>query len=211
MPPAKERKAPSATAPGSCGSSSTTATLSTPSTAWPRCGPFYPRRVICWQRSTVTAITACGRRVFGSREMPNRRHFSKPRLNAWGKAPEGQTSGIPGFSCYRTVEETFATAEAIVADHPEIAAWVDVGDSWEKLGDPDQGYDIRVLQLGRSISDGPDPDKPKLFVNTAIHAREYTTAELGTRFGLYLASNYGKDPRRHLAPRPSRGSPAAPG
>ncbi len=36
----------------------------------------------------------------------------------------------------------------------------------------------------------PGP-KPKLFITAAIHAREYTTAELVTRFAEYLVNNYG--------------------
>jgi carboxypeptidase T len=104
----------------------------------------------------------------------------------------GQTSGIPGFPCYRTVEETFATAQQIVAAHPHLATWIDIGDSWEKTesgGNP--GYDMRVLHLTNLAIPGP---KPKLFVMASVHAREYTTAELATRFAEYLAQNYGTDP-----------------
>ena len=42
----------------------------------------------------------------------------------------GQINGIPSYPCYRTVEETFATAESIVAQHPTLAQWIDIGDSW---------------------------------------------------------------------------------
>jgi carboxypeptidase T len=103
----------------------------------------------------------------------------------------GQTSGIPGFACYRSVEETFATAQQIVAADPHLATWVDIGDSWEKT-EPDgsPGYDMRVLRLTNSAIPGP---KPKLFVMTAVHAREYATAELATRFAEYLVQNYGAD------------------
>lgn len=104
----------------------------------------------------------------------------------------GQESGIPGYPCYRTVEETFATAQSIVAAHPTLAQWIDAGDSWEKAtagGLP--GYDMGVLVLTNSAVPGP---KPKLFLTTSIHAREYTPAELGTRFAEYLMTNYGVDP-----------------
>jgi hypothetical protein len=96
---------------------------------------------------------------------------------------------IPGYSCYRSVEETFATAQGIVNDYPSLASWNDVGNSWAKsagLG----GYDMLVLVLTNSNVPGP---KPKLFVTSAIHAREYTTAELMTRFAEYLVDNYGTD------------------
>ena len=97
--------------------------------------------------------------------------------------------GIPGFSCYRTVEETHAAAQQILVDYPTLAAWIDIGDSWEKgagLG----GYDLFVLRLTNSAIPGP---KPALFLNTAIHAREYTTAELGTRMAEHLVTQYGLD------------------
>lgn len=100
-----------------------------------------------------------------------------------------QVAGIPGYPCYRTVEETFATAADIVAAYPDLATWSDVGDSWEKtagLG----GYDMQVLRLTNANVAGP---KPKFFVTAAIHAREYTTAELVTRFAEYLVQNYGSD------------------
>ncbi|MDQ4076372.1 MAG: M14 family metallopeptidase, partial [Chloroflexota bacterium] len=73
---------------------------------------------------------------------------------------------------------------------PYLATWIDVGDSWEKtqgLG----GYDMMVLKLTNSAIPGP---KPKLFAMSAVHAREYTTAELSTRFAEYLVNSYGVDP-----------------
>ncbi|MEO1574136.1 MAG: M14 family zinc carboxypeptidase, partial [Pseudomonadota bacterium] len=100
---------------------------------------------------------------------------------------EAQRAGIPGFSCYRTVDETYATAEALVAEFPDLAEWIDVGDSWEK----ENGFggdDMRVLKLTNQNIGG---EKPKLFNTSAIHAREYTTAELNTRFAEYLLQNYG--------------------
>ncbi|MEO8195643.1 MAG: M14 family zinc carboxypeptidase [Thermoanaerobaculia bacterium] len=104
---------------------------------------------------------------------------------------ETPAAGIPNFPCYRTVEETFATAQAIVAAHPTLASWIDAGDSWDKLtaGGP-AGYDMMVLKLTNSAVPGP---KPILFATSAIHAREYTTAELMTRFAEQLVSGYGAD------------------
>ena len=98
---------------------------------------------------------------------------------------------IPSYPCYRTVEETYAAAQALAAARPDLATWTDVGDSWEKsVGQPD-GYDMMVLKLTNAAVPGP---KPKLFATAAIHAREYTTAELATRFAEYLVNNYDVDP-----------------
>jgi len=96
---------------------------------------------------------------------------------------------IPGYPCYQTVEETFAFAEALATNYPDLATWTDVGNSWEKsagLG----GYDMMVLRLTNSAIPGP---KPRLFATGAIHAREYTTAPLLVRFAEYLVDNYGTD------------------
>ena len=97
---------------------------------------------------------------------------------------------ITGFSCYRTVEETLSTAASLAANYPTLASWSDVGDSWEKtqsLG----GYDIQVLRLTNTAVPGP---KPIIFITSAIHAREYTTAELTTRLAEFLVTNHGTDP-----------------
>ena len=103
-----------------------------------------------------------------------------------------QTTGIPGYPCYRTVEETYATAQSIVNNHPTLAQWIDIGDSWEKVSSGGQaGYDLRVLKLTNQNTPGP---KPKFFVMASMHAREYAPAELTTRFAEYLIDNYGVDP-----------------
>lgn len=96
-------------------------------------------------------------------------------------------AGLPGFSCYETVEETFAVAEDMTSSNPTLAEWIDVGDSWRKtngLG----GFDIKVLKLTNQNISG---DKPKLFINSAIHAREYATAPLALDFARWLIDGYG--------------------
>jgi carboxypeptidase T len=94
---------------------------------------------------------------------------------------------IPSFPCYETVEETFNQAQAFATDKPNLATWVDVGDSWEKTANQG-GFDIKVLKLTNSAIPG---SKPKLFVNSAIHAREYTTAPLNLEFARWLVNGYG--------------------
>ena len=106
-----------------------------------------------------------------------------------GEAGETDDEGIPRYPCYRTVEETFATAEKITKKHKKLARWEDVGDSWEKTDYLD-GFDMRVLVLSNQKITG---DKPDLFITAAMHAREYATAELITRFAEYLVENYGTD------------------
>ncbi len=107
-----------------------------------------------------------------------------------GKAAQGaDPESIDGFPCYETVEETFAAAEAIASTYPKLAQWIDVGDSWQKT-QGSGGYDIRVLKLTNSDIGGK---KPKLFINTAIHAREYATAPLALQAARRLVEGYGND------------------
>jgi len=103
-----------------------------------------------------------------------------------------QQAGIPGYACYRTVEETYDSLANLAATHPQLATWTDIGNSWEKetLGGS-AGYDIYALKLTNSAIPGP---KPKFFLMAAIHAREYVTAELATRFAEELIANYNIDP-----------------
>ncbi|MEE9342329.1 MAG: M14 family zinc carboxypeptidase [Gammaproteobacteria bacterium] len=96
---------------------------------------------------------------------------------------------IPGFPCYRTVEDTFTSAQAIVTNYPTLASWSDVGDTWEKANGFG-GYDLQVLVLTNTAIAGP---KPKAFITSSIHAREYTPAELMTRFAEHLVSQYGSN------------------
>lgn len=103
----------------------------------------------------------------------------------------GQTTGIPGYPCYRTVEETYNSMAALAAAYPNLASWTDVGDSWDKAtpGGP-SGYDLYELTLTNKVIPGP---KPRFFLMAAIHAREYTTAELAARYVEKLVADYGVD------------------
>lgn len=97
---------------------------------------------------------------------------------------------IAGFPCYRTVEATYASAQAIALEHPKLASWRWAGRSWKKVQRAGDGYVMRVLRLTNSETPGP---KPTLFITSALHAREYTTAELALRFAEHLADSYETD------------------
>jgi carboxypeptidase T len=101
--------------------------------------------------------------------------------------------GIPGYPCYRMVEETFASAQLLGTNYPDLATWIDIGDSWEKTepgGDP--GYNIYALRLTNSAVAPANP-KPKLIIVNGIHPQDYVPPELALRFAEYLVQNYGQD------------------
>ena len=103
----------------------------------------------------------------------------------------GQTSGIPGYPCYRTLTETYATMVSLAAEFPLLVNVIDIGDSWEKTDSASQtGYDLLVLKLTNVQT---NQAKPKLFMMASMHPRELAPAELATRFAEYLATNYGMD------------------
>ena len=104
-------------------------------------------------------------------------------------AAEVGIQSIPGFACYETVEESFTAAQAITTAKPSLASWVDAGDSWQKTAGSG-GYDMRVLKLTNSAVGGV---KPKLFISSAIHAREYVTAPLSLAFARWLTDGYGNN------------------
>ena len=94
--------------------------------------------------------------------------------------------GINNFECYPTVEETYQQASDLAAANPALASWIDIGNSWEKengIG----GYDLMVLKITNSAISA---DKPALFVHSAMHAREYTTAALTLEFAKQLLGQY---------------------
>jgi carboxypeptidase T len=114
-------------------------------------------------------------------------------LEATQTAPS-TTDAIAGYACYRTVEETYATMNLLAASRPTLASVVDIGPSWTwaRTGGA-QGYRMRVLRLGNTATDASIPNKPDMVVVAALHAREYTTAELVTRFGEWLVDGYGSN------------------
>ncbi|MGB3787559.1 MAG: M14 family zinc carboxypeptidase [Phormidesmis sp.] len=102
---------------------------------------------------------------------------------------------IPGFTSYRTVEQTFRDLSDLAASHADIASWVDIGDSYDKVTPGGaEGYDIQALQLTNKATDIPGYEKPIFYLQGAIHAREYSTTEVVTRFAEDLINSYGTDP-----------------
>ena len=102
-----------------------------------------------------------------------------------------EPNAIPGYACYETVEETFAAADGLIASRPTLGSWVNAGPSWLKTQNAASGYDMKVLRLTNTAVPAPAEGKPKLFVNSAIHAREYTTAPLVLEFARWLVNGHG--------------------
>ncbi|KWS06960.1 Extracellular zinc protease [Lysobacter capsici AZ78] len=116
------------------------------------------------------------------------------RLQTGLQSSDAQISSIPGFACFRTVEEAYATMDNLVASKPNLARITNIGPTWQKTQSAGSGYDMRVLQLSNTATDAALPNKPTLVLFGSIHAREYAPAELVTRFAEGLVNGYGTDP-----------------
>jgi carboxypeptidase T len=100
-----------------------------------------------------------------------------------------QAAGIPNFPCYRTVEETAASLDALAARYPNLVSIRDIGDSYLKsIGTG--GYDMRALVIENPAVVG---NKAPFVLIGAIHAREYTTAETALRWVEALLARYQTD------------------
>ncbi len=102
------------------------------------------------------------------------------------------TRSISGYACYRTVEETYSTIDQLVANKPALASVSNIGPSWLKSRGTG-GYDMKVIRLTNSATNASRPNKAPLVLFGSIHAREYTPAELVTRFAEWLVNGYGSD------------------
>lgn len=122
------------------------------------------------------------------------------RLNGfYAKLQQAHADGagmdsIPGFACFRTVEEAYGTMDQMFASHPDIVAIDEIGPTWRKVQNASQGYEMRALRITNFATEASDPDRPKMVVFGSIHAREYAPAELVTRFAEWLVNGYGTDP-----------------
>ena len=134
-----------------------------------------PEQLATWFREGVAAVIDW--------EQSTELHRPPPSVR-------GQVTGMPGFPCYPTLDETFALIDQWVQTYPNLAAKIDIGDSWLASDQPEQGDDLLVLRLTNQQIGGA---KPALFVMTAMHAREYPTAPLTTDFARQLLEGYGTD------------------
>ncbi|MEE4331111.1 MAG: M14 family zinc carboxypeptidase [Wenzhouxiangella sp.] len=160
-----------------------------------RLGDFWG---IDWREDyVVMLVTERGREALEGRgyrvERDHERHaerldFLSIDRAAWARSGLG---GIPGFPCYRTVDETTADLSALAAAHPDLARWEAIGQSWEAGQPGPAGDDLFVLVLGNQQVDHP---QAPLLVMAAQHSRELVTAETATRFAEHLLNGYASDP-----------------
>ena len=98
----------------------------------------------------------------------------------------------PVYYDYRNYTEIRDILLQTVADHPEIAALYDIGDSWEKTeGIADR--DILAIKISDNVD--TDEDEPEFLILAMHHAREWPTSETSLHIILNLTDGYGVDDR----------------
>ena len=154
-----------------------------------------PTRIVDTRPTSPVGITNGSQPEFGIVDVGSGPSTLLVSPNPANVAPGGtlqlttQLQNASGASVTPTGSVTWTSAR------PSIATVRDIGPSWtwQKTGGA-QGYRMRVLRLNNAATDATVPNKPNMVVLAAIHAREYTTAELTTRFAEWLVKGYGTDP-----------------
>lgn len=151
-----------------------------------RAGGYVSMYVDARQRA---AIEALGFRTSpDDRRMASFEYARSIDAQAWRDAG---LAGIPGYTCYRTVEETKADLSGMAATRPDLARWESIGQTWLEANGQPGGDDLYVLVLGNQNS---PHEQPPFVLMAAQHARELATAETATRFAEFLFHNYDTDP-----------------
>ena len=91
---------------------------------------------------------------------------------------------IPGFACYRTIDELFAQLDQWAAEYADITDLSTIGYSYE-------GRPLKVMRLTNEASGYP---KPVFFMMSNIHGRELITPETAMKFIKHFLEGYGVDP-----------------
>ncbi len=99
----------------------------------------------------------------------------------WAAQPET----IPGFPCYRTIDEIYAQLDDWAALYPGLTHLSTIGQSYE-------GRPLRVMRVTNEATG--TSNKPVFFLMANIHGRELITPETALVFMQYLLENYGVDP-----------------
>jgi len=124
------------------------------------------------------------------------------RLHSYANMPhvKGQKADtISGYPCFRNLAGMFNMMDDLVATASTIdlldVTLTDIGDTYEKFTDPNEGYDILALKItGNGVADkGWSTDKGIVFITCGVHAREYAPPELCARWAENLVANYGTD------------------
>ncbi|XP_012520202.1 PREDICTED: carboxypeptidase A2 [Propithecus coquereli] len=92
-----------------------------------------------------------------------------------------ERNGNFNFGAYHTLEEISQEIDNLVAEHPGLVSKVNIGSSFEK----------RPMNVLKFSTGG---DKPAIWLDAGIHAREWVTQATALWTANKIASDYGNDP-----------------
>ncbi|MEP7157958.1 MAG: M14 family zinc carboxypeptidase [Chloroflexota bacterium] len=106
-------------------------------------------------------------------------------VSLFGGAPVAAAAEPSGFEFYKTYAETEAIIDAAVANAPDIARKLSIGQSAE-------GRPIWAIEITADIAQG-EQGKPEVVIDGLTQARERASAELAVYMIKVLTNNYGRD------------------
>ena len=109
-------------------------------------------------------------------------------LSLWATVPVSVNASTvghepAGFSYFHSYAQNEALIDSLVAAHPTIAKKFSIGQSYE-------GREIWGIELTSNVN-GSLGNKPEVYINGLIHARERAANELALYMMQVLANNYG--------------------
>jgi len=101
---------------------------------------------------------------------------------------------ISGYPCYRNLAGTEQLMRdlvdrAVSVPHLEVTM-TDIGDSYLKTQNSNEGHDIYVLKITGHGTTTASAEKGIMFAMMGLHAREYAPPELGARWAELLVEGY---------------------
>ncbi|XP_069853414.1 carboxypeptidase A1 [Dipodomys merriami] len=93
-----------------------------------------------------------------------------------------QSTDTFNYATYHTLEEIYNFMDLLVAENPQLASKIQIGNSYE-------GRPIYILKF----STGGD-NRPAIWIDTGIHSREWVTQASGVWFAKKITQDYGQDP-----------------
>lgn len=110
--------------------------------------------------------------------------------------PNQDITTVPGYPCYRTLDTVLARGASLSQEYPQLAQWIDLGDSWEKTSEGgDSGYDLWLLKLSNQTITG---EKPALLLLSALNGNAFAPVELSLRFAEDLLAGWGEDAEKTI-------------
>ncbi|XP_062276508.1 carboxypeptidase A1-like [Scomber scombrus] len=86
------------------------------------------------------------------------------------------------YTTYHSISDIYSFQDMLVAENPNLVSKIVIGQSYE-------GRPLNVLKFSTGGT-----NRPAIWIDTGIHAREWITPASGTWFAKKIVTDYGRDP-----------------